>query len=371
MIAEGGGFAATLDADSEGEEGRFYVWGELEINRLLGDDAARFKEIYDVQPAGNWEGKTILNRSRDLNLLSESEEAGLAAMRQVLLTARAERIRPGWDDKVLADWNGMMIAAMARAGTVFDEPAWLAAAETAFDFVVTAMSEDDRLRHSYREGRAKHMAMLDDYANMARAALVLYEITGRPDYLSRAETWVGVADQHYWDSRHGGYFFTADDAPDLITRQRSCHDNAVPSGNGVMGGVLTRLWLLTGNDAYRQQADALFAAFGSELGRNFFPMTTFLNSAELMLSAVQVVIIGERDDPSTDALRRAVYATSLPNGVVQVLPPGVALPPSHPAQGKGQIDEKPTAYVCIGATCSLPLAEADALRAALPRPPEA
>ena len=371
MIAEGGGFAATLDADSEGEEGKFYVWGELEINRLLGDDAVRFKAIYDVEAGGNWEGKTILNRSRDLNLLSEDEEAALAPMRQVLLTAREQRIRPGWDDKVLADWNGLMIAAMAQAGAVFDEPTWIAAARTAFDFVVSAMGDGDRLRHSYRDGRAKHMAMLDDYANMARAALVLYEITGKPDYLVRAEAWVDVADEHYWDGQHGGYFFTADDAPDLITRQRSCHDNAVPSGNGVMGGVLSRLWLLTGKDAYRQQADALFAAFGSELGRNFFPMATFLNNAELMLSAVQVVIIGERDDPSTDALRVAVYGTSLPNRVLQILPPGADLPATHPANGKGQIDDGTTAYVCIGPTCSLPLTDADGLRAALPRPPAA
>ena len=322
-----------------------------------------------MEAGGNWEGKTILNRSRDLSLLSDDEEAALAAMRQVLLTAREQRIRPGWDDKVLADWNGLMVAAMAQAGAVFDEPTWIAAARTAFDFVVSAMGDGDRLRHSYRDGRAKHMAMLDDYANMARAALVLYEITGKPDYLVRAEAWVNVADEHYWDGQHGGYFFTADDAPDLITRQRSCHDNAVPSGNGVMGGVLTRLWLLTGKDAYRQQADALFAAFGSELGRNFFPMATFLNNAELMLSAVQVVIIGERDDPSTDALRVAVYGTSLPNRVLQILPPGADLPATHPANGKGQIDDGTTAFVCIGTTCSLPLTDADDLRAALPRPP--
>ncbi len=371
MIADGGGFAATLDADSEGEEGKFYVWGELEINRLLGDGAERFKAIYDVQAGGNWEGKAILNRSHDLELLSAPEEAALADMRGVLLAARETRVRPGWDDKVLADWNGLMIAAMAEAGMVFDAPAWIAAAETAFDFVVTAMSDGDRLLHSYRDGQAKHVAMLDDYANMARAALVLHEITGGPAYLAQAEAWVGVADRHYWDGRHGGYFFTADDAPDLITRQRACHDNAVPSGNGVMGGVLTRLWLLTGNNAYRERADAVFAAFGGELGRNFFPMTTFLNSAELMLSPVQVVIIGARDDAATDALRRAVHATSAPNRVLQVLPPGTDLPAAHPAHGKDQVGDTATAYVCVGATCSLPLTEPAAVRAALPQPPAA
>ena len=178
MIADGGGFAATLDADSEGVEGKFYVWTEAGIDAALGADAALFKTAYDVGPGGNWEGKTILNRNHGAGPFDADHEARLARCREVLLQLRAARVRPGWDDKVLADWNGLMIGAMANASAVFGEPAWLEAAETAFRFVCTAMQEGGRLHHSHRDGRTRHAATLDDYAAMARAALALHEVTG-------------------------------------------------------------------------------------------------------------------------------------------------------------------------------------------------
>ena len=153
-------FAASFDADSEGEEGLFYVWTEDEIDRLLGPDAEAFKAAYDVTGAGNWEGKTILNRSQKPELGDPDQEARLARSRVVLLEARKSRVWPGWDDKVLADWNGLMIAALANTAPVFGEPAWLGAAEAAFRFVLDEMTEDGRLRHSWRHGRARHPATL-------------------------------------------------------------------------------------------------------------------------------------------------------------------------------------------------------------------
>lgn len=360
-----GAFAATLDADSEGEEGKFYVWNAEEIDALLGAEAGLFKAHYDVRPHGNWEGKTILNRSARPEPADAATEARLAACREILLTARNERIWPGWDDKVLADWNGLMIAALAEASLALDEPAWLAAAETAFAFVCREMQRDGRLFHSWRHGKLKHPATLDDYADMAAGALALFETTGKAAYLAQAEAWAETLDRHYWDGENGGYFLTADDTPDLILRSKTAYDSAVPSGNGAMLAVLARLFYLTGKPAYRTRAEALAAAFSGELQRNFFPLATLLNSAELLLRADQVVIVGGRETPATAALIKAVTDRCLPNRILQVIAPGETLPEGHPAAGKGQKDNQPTAYVCHGPSCSLPITAPASLALAL------
>ncbi|HAT36751.1 MAG TPA: thioredoxin domain-containing protein, partial [Rhodospirillaceae bacterium] len=161
MRVDGGGFASSLDADSEGEEGKFYVWQEAEIDALLGEDAADFKRVYDVSELGNWENKNILNRLSQMDLLDEKTEERLANQREVLLTGRAERIRPGWDDKVLADWNGLMIDGLVFAGEVFARDDWIARAAEAFAFIQSDLSDGDRLWHGWREGRAQHPATLD------------------------------------------------------------------------------------------------------------------------------------------------------------------------------------------------------------------
>ncbi len=373
MIADGdgsgkqpsGAFAATLDADSEGEEGKFYVWSAAEIDALLGDAAELFKAHYDVGPRGNWEGKTILNRSAAPELADPETEASLAASREILHAARAQRIWPGWDDKVLADWNGLMIAALAEAAPVFKEPAWLEAAETAFAFVCREMQRDGRLYHAWRHGQLKHPATLDDYANMAAGAVALYEATGKSGYLDQAEDWLASLDRHYWDPETGGYFLTANDTPGLIVRSKTANDNATPSGNGTTLAVLARLFYLTGKTAYRQRAEALAAAFSGEINRNFFPLATLLNASELLTAATQVVIVGRRGAADSDALIAGVTDRCLPNRILQVIAPGDALAPEHPAAGKGQSDGKATAYVCHGMTCSLPITDPAALIAAL------
>ena len=360
-----GAFASALDADSEGEEGRFYVWDESEVDEVLGPDAAYFKAVYDVTRGGNWEGKTILNRLSPPETDEVPDEARLARLRTLLLERRASRERPGWDDKVLADWNGLMIAALANAAMVFDAPAWLDAAVAAFDHVAGPMAAGERLRHAARHGRAKEVEFLDDYAEMARAALMLAEASGESAYVEKARAWVAVLDAHYWDETEGGYFFVPDDAEAGISRTKTAHDSATPAGNGTMVGVLARLHHLTGEAAYRDRAEALVKAFSGELERNFSPLATLANNSELLRRAVQVVVCGAREDEETRALLDAVYATSLPNRVLTPLAPGDALPLGHPAFGKGQQEGKATAYVCVGPVCSLPVTEADALRAAL------
>jgi uncharacterized protein YyaL (SSP411 family) len=362
-LAEGG-FASSLDADSEHVEGKFYVWGEAEIDSVLGPRAARFKEFYDVSASGNWEEHNILNRLDHIARADDATERALAEDRARLLAERSPRVRPGIDDKVLADWNGLMIAALVEAGLVFDRGDWLDLARGAFDFVVTAMSDKDgRLFHSWR-GRAQHRAILDDYANMSRAGLALYEATGEAKYLGQVKSWVALTSKHYADPR-GGFFFTADDAESLIARAKNALDQPNPSGNGTLAAVLARLYYLTGDADYAKAAQATLDAFAGAARQNLFGHTTLLNAAELLLKGLQIVIVGARNSADTKALLAAVYRRSLPNRIVSVIAPGAALPESHPASGKGQIAGKATAYICEGPVCSLPLSDPAALDQAL------
>jgi len=364
MLAEGNAFAATIDADSEGEEGRFYVWHKYQIEENLPSALiAPFCAAYDVSAGGNWEGKVILNRSQSAPLTPRQEEL-LAVARAKLLKVRDQRVRPGRDDKVLADWNGMMIAALAKAGFVFDRRDWIAAAQVAFDGVVGQMETDGRLCHSFRKGRKQNQAMLDDYAQMARAAVTLFEVGGEIAYLDKAEAWVALADQLYWDKENGGYFFTALDATDLLIRTKTVLDNATPSGNGVMVEVLARLFLLTGKEDYRSRAEALVEIFSGEASQSFPNMASLLNGWDLLQSARQLVVVGQSDDPITESMLRAAARTGLGTLVLLRLEPGEPLPAVHPAFGKTDVS-KPTAYLCQGQTCGLPVYDAPSLTHAL------
>ena len=365
MVAPSGGFSATIDADSEGHEGKFYVWTEAEVDALLGVDAGAFKAFYDVTPGGNWEGANILNRRAHAAEPDQATAHLLARCRKTLFEARAKRVPPVLDDKVLADWNGLMIAALARAAAVFQREDWLGAARRAFAFVAGPMTKGGRLRHAFRDGRLAHPATLDDYAQMTRAALALFETTGEREFLDRARAWVAVLDKHYWDQAGAGYFFSADDTADVIVRTKTANDNATPSGNGTMVGVLARLFHLTGEVAYRERAEALVMLFSGEAERNFFPLATLLNNSGLLRAAVQIVIAGTRADACAQALLRAAQGVSLPDAVLSVVPPDGVLPAGHPAAGKGMVDGKPAAYVCRGPVCSLPLTDPEALEAAL------
>ena len=364
MVTDGGGFAGTLDADSEGVEGKFYVWDTSELDDVLGDDSKFFKETYDASDAGNWEGKNILNRTSSPDPLDNKEENRLLACRKKLLEARSKRVRPGLDDKILADWNGMMIAALARAGGAMDRPDWIMAATGAYDFIVSNMvvnaRDENRLVHSYCAGQQGNDAMLDDYAAMARAALILYGIDGNQSRLDQAIAWTKVLDNHYEDE-NGGYYFSADDADDLILRTRNANDSATPSGAGIMVDVFARLWLMTGNDHYRKRAEEIVAAFSAALESNAFSLATLINAAGLLHHGVETIIVGKSQDPETSALISAALSAPEPNLVLQVIDPDATLAPGHPAFGKTQLDGKPTAYICRNQTCSEPITEAKAL----------
>ncbi len=363
MIVEGGAFAASLDADSEGEEGKFYVWTADEIVRVLGaDDAASFNRVYGVSAGGNFEGHTILNRLGDLHLLSVSEEARLEHMRARLLQHRAGRVRPGFDDKVLADWNGLMIGALARAGAVFDRPDWIRVADSAFAFVLTDMTAGDgRLWHSTRDGRTSAPATASDYANMIFAALRLYQCTGDAEALERALQWTNVLDQHYWDQGPGGYYTAADDTGDVIVRLKSAHDDAVPSANTMQLSNLLALAAFMGDNEFAQRASDLYNAFQGEIARGPVGHCGLL-AASLDLESLIQVVLAANDDPPGAALRRVLACTSIPGALEFVARLNTAQKLPAAIGTKLEVAVTATAYVCIGPVCGAPVFEPGKLR---------
>jgi len=361
MTTQEGAFCASLDADSEGEEGKFYVWSLPEIMTVLGDGgAAVFAAHYDVTAAGNFEGHNILNRLKHLPRSMEDEKK-LAAMRETLLTARGRRVRPGLDDKVLADWNGLMIAALVNAGVAFEEPGWLEMAARAFLFVDAKMAHGDRLGHSWRAGKLLVPGLASDHAGMIRAALALHEATAEHAHLERALAWQATLDRHYANPDNGGYFLTADDAAGLVVRPNATTDDATPNPNAVAAQNLIRLAVFTGQHAWRDKADRLFEGIAASAGENLFAHLALLNALDLRLRAAEIVVAGE-GARANDLLAAARKLPFLDRIVLRVSP---ALPASHPAQEKIKATAQSAAFICVGETCSLPVTEPDAVAAAV------
>src|SRR6187399_825657 len=347
-------FFASLDADSDGEEGKFYVWSYDEVIKTLGEtDGEYFARHYDVTPDGNFEGHSILNRLAGLDRIAEDEKR-LTQLRAKLLAVRETRIRPGLDDKVLADWNGLMIAALVNSALIMDDPDWLTMARRAFDFVARSMTRGDRLGHSWREGQLLFPGLASDFAAMIRAALALNEATGERRFLDQAVAWQRAFDKHYMDGETGGYYWSADDADDLVLRPHSTQDDATPNPNSVAAQNLARLAVLSGDDKWRTRADRLIETVLLAAKRNLFGHVALLNALDLRLRAAEIVVTGP------DAGRLAKVALQLPylDRIVLRASDAGDLPSSHPAQEKLKAALGSAAFVCVGERCSLPLTDA-------------
>jgi uncharacterized protein len=360
MTVEGGAFAAAVDAESEHEEGRWAVWTADEIDQALGRDAALFKRVYGVRPQGNFEGRTILHRLAAMGF-PHPQEPTLAYCRSQLLELRNRRPRPLRDDKVLADWNGLAIAALARAGVVFGRPGWVAAARRAFAAVTSQLDAGDGgLFHSARAGQPRHAAVLEDYGAMAGAAIALFEATGTPAYLAQAETWLATVARDFADGS-GAYLATAADTPDVPLRQRHGADHATPSGNGLVADALARLWLLTFNDAHRAGAAAVIAGLGGEIQRAPHAHAWLLGAADLLANGVSVVIsTGDGAAALADATARLADPALVITRMTEA-----ALPKAHPAADKGPVGGVAAAYVCADGRCLAPVSDAALLPATL------
>ncbi|HEV2176266.1 MAG TPA: thioredoxin domain-containing protein [Terriglobia bacterium] len=376
MTAPGGGFYSAEDADSEGQEGKFYLWTEDEVRRVLpASDAELIVRSYNVTREGNFQdphathptGDNILHRTKSLHELaaeSKISEAELAARldaaREKLFAARERRIHPFKDDKILTDWNGLMIAAFAVASQALDESGYAQAAQRASDFILRDLrAPEGRLFHSYRDGQASVVGNLDDYAFLTWGLIELYEATFDVRDLKTALALTRVMREHFSDQRGGGYFFTADDAEQLLVRQKEIYDGALPSGNSVQMLNLLRLARLTGDTDFEQQAAGIGRAFAKQVGRAPSGFGQLMAAVDFAVGpSYEVVIAGDSRAADTQAMLRALRDPFIPCKVVLLRPSEQASPEitrlAEYTQGQSSLDGKATAYVCQNFRCQLP-----------------
>ena len=364
MLLPGGGFASSLDADSEGEEGRFYIWDKTDIDRLLADDSEIFRGMYDVSAGGNWKGKTILNRTANPPTEDTALETILADARGVLMRERDKRVRPECDDKVLADWNGLMIRALAEAGGQLDRADWIELATGAFDFVTESMSVDGRLAHAWRNDIATYPALTSDYGAMINAALSLYQTQLDGRYLEIARRFAGILDRHYADGTDG-YCYTADDSDDVLLRTRHEHDDATPSAAAQVLEALARLALVD-DDAdlalrTRKQAAALWGRVKD------MPMAASgaVNAINTVAEPKKLVLLIPAND-MIDVARANIDPGRLDLIVTDAATADGLVPGSsvgaYLESGK---QKEAVAFLCNGPVCLPPITGAEELKAAL------
>jgi len=359
MTVPEGAFASSLDADSEGEEGRFYVWSLAEIRDVLGEeDAAFFAKVYDITEEGNFEGSNIPNRLISGEAPPAVEER-LSALRAKLLERRSTRVRPGLDDKVLADWNGLMIAALVRASPLFDRPDWIVLARRAYRFITEAMTRDDRLGHSWRGSALVFPGFALDHASMMRAALTLFEATADRAYLGDAQTWRDRLLSDYWVEETGCLAMTARDADPLVIRPQPSQDEAVPNANGVFAEALVRLAQLTETEGDLHRASEVLSRLAGIARASPLAHTSILNALDLHLRGLTILVTGN----DADVLFETGLKIPYPIRSVRRLRADEELDDHHPAKALASSSTEHRALVCAGMRCSLPVTDADGLRA--------
>ena len=364
LMTADGGFAASLDADTDGEEGATYVWSRSEIESVLGDGAPAFVRAYGVTDNGNWEGHTILSRVAT----ATDDETRLQAARAKLLSVRDKRPQPARDDKVLTAWNGLTIAALAEAGAAMGRADWTRTAERAADLMLREVRDGvGRLRRSWKDGRALHSGVLEDYANLAEGFLALYEATFHERWFVAARDLAERILDHFADPA-GGFFDTADDHEALITRPKSLQDNAVPSGNSMAATVLLKLSALTAEPRYSAAADRALAQVSPIAHRYPTSFGQWLTAYTIALGDfTEIALIGSPDAEDTRALLGVVRGVYRPFSVV-ALAVGTrqanesAIPLLH---DRVMRDERATAYVCRAFACRAPTTDAAELAAQL------
>ncbi len=370
------GFYSAEDADSEGEEGKFYVWSYDEIMQVLGpDDGPVFARAFNIRKEGNFNdeatgrttGMNIPHLERNSAFYGPAVDPGLRRRidraREKLLLVRAQRVRPLLDDKVITAWNGLMIAALARGGRVLGDETYTRAARKAAAFIFTTLrSADGRLLRRFRRGRAGIPAFVDDYAFLTWGLLELYETTFDPDYLDRALNLTTAMTELFWDEKAGGFFFSGTGNEKLLVPAKDIYDGALPSGNSVAMQNLLRLSRMTGRTDLEQRAERLVRAFGGEIRNAPTAYTQFLSAADMMIGpSREIVIVGDPRTPETRALINTVRSTYLPRSVVLLREPGPRGRALEKIAGhvkyQTPVDGKPAVYVCERFTCKEPVTD--------------
>ena len=365
MTTSAGCFTSSYDADSEGEEGKYYVWSKAEIEHLLEPSEAQlFCKSYDVTAEGNWEGHNILNRSNDPGAKDQHTEERLKAARSKLLDTRKKRIPPQHDDKILADWNGLFITGLAEAALVFDNTEWAKAAIKSFDASMSIFWQDKRLLHSHRLNTTRHEAIADDYANLIEAALALHALTSSARYISIAQELAASLEHNHWDKTQGGFFHASIRSGQLPISSRTIEDDATPNANGVMIKNYTSLYVLTGNAEYNSKAEEIIAAFNSAATDNPFGTPSMLKGAMLYQDTIQLVLSNDDIPAKNELLKLALQHTGL-NATIHVTGSDANISPDSPAFSKATHSSMPTLYICRAMTCANPATNSKEVTAAL------
>jgi uncharacterized protein YyaL (SSP411 family) len=374
MTSPDGGFYSAENADSEGEEGKFYVWTQDEIKKILGERQADvFLRFYGVTERGNFEGsRNVLHIDTRIEELAKKEGMTPEELREILdksrgmmFAARKKRMHPSKDDKILTDWNGLMIAAMAKGAQALDRPDYAQVAGSAADFLLKNLRRSDgRLLHRYREGEAAIPGYLDDYAFLIWGLLELYQATFETRYLTEAVTLTDDMLKIFWDEKEGGFFFTGDDAEKVLARTKEVYDGAIPSGNSVALLDLLRLGRMTAKEELEEKAAALMRSFGGQITRSPTGFTQFLIGVDFALGPTkEIVIAGQLDGEDTRRMLRAIGQRFLPRQVL-ILHPGDEKREAIEqlasfVKEQYSIDGKATAYVCENYACELPTTNVD------------
>jgi uncharacterized protein len=361
MTSPEGGFYASLDADSEGHEGRFYVWDDAELDTVLGADATAIKQYYGVQPGGNFEGHHILHVATD-----DDPPTNLASTRTRLLAARNRRVRPTRDDKIIAAWNGLMLRALTDGARAFGRPEYHGMATANGQFLVSSMIVDmgGRVLRNWTNGVAGGPGFLEDQASVALGFIGLYELTFDRVWLHRATTIAHAMNKHFWDDAAGMFFDTADDAEPLITRPRDITDNATPAGTSLAVDLLLQLGDLTNDPSMRERAEWVLTTLAEPMAQHGPAFGYVLHAADQAVNgSTQIALVGDPLTARFQALDATVATTYVP---ALVLAGG----PSSPTdiallEGRPAILGRPTAYVCHGYVCDRPVTEPDELAAIL------
>ena len=371
LRAPDGGLYSAFDADSEGEEGVFYVWTPAQIREVLDSElAALFERCYDVSEAGNFEGRNILHLPHDLAAVARSEglapdelDSLLRGAREQLREARNLREPPLRDEKILASWNGMALRALAEAGGALGREDYVGAAVEGLEFVLSEMRTGGRLRRSHKNGEARIDAFLEDYGAIGNALATVYEVSLDPRWIDEIRWITDRILNLFWDEEDGVFYDAASDGEELVVRPRDIMDNATPSGNSLAVELLLRSAHLFGDGRHREVAERILDREAGSLARFPAAFGRLLSALDRTVAPpVEIAIVGERDDPDTTALLQAALTAYLPNRTLAHAAPGETLDHTIPLlKGRGMRDGRPTAYVCENYACRAPVAEPDAL----------
>ena len=361
MVTSDGGICSAIDADSEGVEGKYYVWKAKEIDALLQDESSHFKSIFGVTDEGNFEGNNILVFNGSVSDISDKS---IIKSRSILFNERMKRIPPLLDDKILTDWNSLMISSLARASAIFENQEWIKYAENAYEFILNNLIINGVLYHSWREGEVRGIAMLDDHVALIDASISLYIVTKNKKYLDIADTQLLHLNKYFIDEELGGYYLTSINALDVPIRMKISNDSATPSGNGLLFKALVTWWRLSGRIDLKKNIAMLEKSFGKTVAENFSNHCTWISAFEAFYKGTDFVVVGDKKNSVFKEMVNNINNLKINDSLLTLISPDDDLPKNHPAFGKTNVSQT-TAYICTGQECSLPILDPDKIKQTL------